>query len=577
MPRRLARKKPGAHQRQITRVVIIGLGLWATFSWIWLLASFTSTPIQDRPLLGSELPDALRTSSVSGVLSVRNVTRVTADVTDLYPGSTLKTAPQSQLQMMQDVPKSHSKQGDAVGGMNALQDVPKSHSKVVDRRMLESNRKRQQLPPERMHAKDVDAKANVFTFPLIANSGTHHVTMYIGSPPQKQILIVDTGSRLTAFPCKPQCSNCRKHVSEQFVLGSSTTHHINTCAECKLTQAEFSLDAYLARDEKGGISGDGPSPPGLRGALKKEAHPQRNLFPNSCIQNQCAIEQHYTEGSSWTSFEVTDNVWLGSTDESISKKEHAKYSTPFSFGCQTQVTGLFEKQYADGIMGMSLYTHTLVNTWYRHEKILDESFSICLNGHGGSLTIGGTGSATNVNEAARRSHHLMPMQYTPFAKMSSWYYTVDVISVIVGDHVLPTQVLQHFNDFKGTIIDTGTTDTFINKRVAQPFKNAWEKQAGRTYSNKMTQYTYEQFKKIPSITLELKGGVKWEMKPRHYMELNSFKDANKPWQGALMFTNRVYLDEPHGVVLGSNAMMEKEVHFDITKRKLGVANAVCAY
>jgi len=93
----------------------------------------------------------------------------------------------------------------------------------------------------------------------------------------------------------------------------------------------------------------------------------------------------------------------------------------------------------------------------------------------------------------------------------------------------------------------------------------------------MTQYTYEQFVKIPSITLELTGGVKWEMKPRHYMEKNTYQDTNKRWQGSLMFTNRVYLDEPNGVVLGSNAMMEKEVHFDITNRKLGVANAVCAY
>lgn len=565
-PRRLARKKLGAHQHQITRVVVIGLGLWATFSWIWLLASFTSTPMQDRPLLGRELPE-LQTSEVSEVLRVRNVTRVTADATYLYPGSTLKATHQNQLPI--DDPKSHPNQGDAAGEMKS--------TKQVDRRIIDSNRQRQPLPPKQIHDNnDVEAKAKVFTFPLIANSGTHHATMYIGSPPQKQILIVDTGSRLTAFPCKPQCRNCMKHVSKQFVLDSSSTHHINTCAECKLTRAEFSLDAYLTRGEIGGNSGDGPSP-GLRGAGKKVTHPQRNLFPNSCIQSQCAIEQHYTEGSSWNAFEVTDNVWLGSTDESISKREHAKHSTPFSFGCQTQVTGLFEKQYADGIMGMSLYTHTLVNAWYRHKMIPQETFSICLNEHGGSLTIGGTGSATTINETAKRSHHLMPMQYTPFAKMRSWYYTVQVTSVTVGDHVLPTQVLQHFNDIRGTIIDTGTTDTFINKRVAQPFKKAWERIAGRSYSNKMTQYTYEQFVKIPSITLELTGGVKWEMKPRHYMEKNTFQDTNKRWQGSLMFTNRVYLDEPNGVVLGSNAMMEKEVHFDITNRKLGVANAVCAY
>jgi hypothetical protein len=54
-------------------------------------------------------------------------------------------------------------------------------------------------------------------------------------------------------------------------------------------------------------------------------------------------------------------------------------------------------------------------------------------------------------------------------------------------------------------------------------------------------------------------------------------DPNNQWEGTRGFISRVYVDEPHGVVLGSNAMMDKEVHFDIANRRLGVARATCSY
>ena len=42
----------------------------------------------------------------------------------------------------------------------------------------------------------------------------------------KMSLIVDTGSTLTAFPCKNYCTNCGNHLDEYFALDDSKTKEI---------------------------------------------------------------------------------------------------------------------------------------------------------------------------------------------------------------------------------------------------------------------------------------------------------------------------------------------------------------
>jgi hypothetical protein len=188
----------------------------------------------------------------------------------------------------------------------------------------------------------------------------------------------------------------------------------------------------------------------------------------TCKKEQCEIDQRYTEGSSWNAFEVKDNVWLGFADAAESNAQHATYSRPFVFGCQTSEEGLFKKQYADGIMGMSMYTQTLVGTWYKQGAIQHDSFSLCFNSKGGHVSLGGTASNYEQTQPhSSQAKHLMPMQFIPLARENTWYYTVHITSISVGEHVLPSEALHFLNDAKGTIVDSGTTDTFLSHKVAK--------------------------------------------------------------------------------------------------------------
>lgn len=95
------------------------------------------------------------------------------------------------------------------------------------------------------------------------------------------------------------------------------------------------------------------------------------------------------------------------------------------------------------------------------------------------------------------------------------------------------------------------------------------------YTNKAQQYTYEQFSKLPVVTFEFDGGAKWDVRPEAYMEAADEKAGGTPWTGKRGFTSRLYVDEPHGAVLGSNMLIGHEVFFDTANRRLGVATAEC--
>jgi hypothetical protein len=271
-------------------------------------------------------------------------------------------------------------------------------------------------------------------------------------------------------------------------------------------------------------------------------------------------------------------------------EQHNKFAAPFVFGCLVSEEGHFKLQYADGIMGLSMYTQTLVGEWFRHGSIAQNSFSLCLSREGGHISIGGTGLSHDrpSKQNGRPVYgkiNLSPMRFTPFAKLNVWYFSVTVTSISVGAVVLPNRILQFVNDHKGTIVDSGTTDTFISHKVEMEFAAAWEKVTGRSYNNRLQNYTHKEFNELPIILFELQGGVRWEINPVAYMEINSSPNWTEntklhdqdPWEGMREFSSRIYVDEPAGMVLGSNAMMDKEVYFDIANKMIGVGKSPCVY
>ncbi|VEU33798.1 unnamed protein product [Pseudo-nitzschia multistriata] len=427
------------------------------------------------------------------------------------------------------------------------------------------------------------------TIPLHAHSGTWHVHVYVGSPPQRQTLIVDTGSKAMAFPCKT-CETCTEccgsHASPYFDPFQSTTHRITKCGDCllegisKCPLYSFGLDSSLQ-----GAEGN---------------------------SNFCTFTQRYTEGSSWTATEVEDIVWLGSEDlvESV-EGFLPQLAIAYPFGCQTSSKGLFQKQYADGILGLSIHNTSIVTALYGEGLIPQNAFSLCFTHEGGVMSLGGT--------LDPKKYHFRPIVTTPLTRQQDHgYYSVEVIRLLVGrnggsdpsgeesivitDSETRPKLLRDMNAGKGCILDSGTTDSYFPSSLARVVRkavidyasssNLHDNDSGNGYnaenvdlfSNKWRHrmYTYAEFQALlPTVTVVLANNATVDILPLHYMErvpIDSKTGWVVPWKGSRELANRLYFEESAGSVLGTNAFFGYDLLFDSTlpgRHRVGIAPADC--
>lgn len=431
--------------------------------------------------------------------------------------------------------------------------------------------------------------------PLFQSHNSYHVNIYIGSPPQRRLVIVDTGSRYLVFPCKP-CRNCGKqHFSnDYFDPNISSTDISNQCAN------QSGSDGRLyPKNKSARISTDTQQCTFQSSSRQQVCDPKTGM---------CQFMQKYAEGSSISGFEMEDIVWFGTDNEEESMKIHMQYAVPLSFGCQTVETGMIARQFADGIMGLIEYKgNAILDMMHDAGVIENRAFSLCLHKEGGLFSLGGTAllndnddqrtRTTTTTTSNTETRHLEAMQMEPILK-SSRYYAVHVEAVLLGNLEIATraEVANAFNsNKKGAVIDSGTTDSYLPKDLKDHFESAWINHTNRKYTNEIESYTQEAFQKLPNLTIVLKSGYKWEIEPRSYMEevrsngskvessssypINYASDWPAGLGGEsthLLFVNRLYWDEPSGGVFGSNAMLNHDILFDLENDTIGFAKANCS-
>lgn len=424
---------------------------------------------------------------------------------------------------------------------------------------------------------------------LFEGYGTHYVDLWCGSPPQRQTVIVDTGSGVTAFPCS-ECKDCgapNYHIDDLFSEQDSSTFKTSTCSNRS--------DCIMSR--------------------------------SNCRGDKCLIGMSYAEGSKWDAKEVVDRCYVGGPHETplivpddkaslegddMNPLHAADLAFDMTFGCQNVVTGLFKTQMADGIMGMSNQPSTYWSQMFEAGKMgSDKNFGLCFS-RPPLITKAGTEAGAMTLGGVDERLHLTPLVYTSnFNSGRSTFFSVKVRKMMLregkyGESAQSTDVNPHKGvtvldipestlNTGGVIVDSGTTDTYWNGAIAQAFKVIFKEMAGWEHDNQKHRLSDKEFAKLPTILLQLysdeatnghipdpfkapglagamdvdnKYDVILAIPPSHYMEYSPEGES---------YTSRFYPVERSGSVLGANAMMGHDVSFDVDNNRIGWAESKCDY
>eukprot|EP00918_Siedleckia_nematoides_P079199 GHVU01173461.1.p1 GENE.GHVU01173461.1~~GHVU01173461.1.p1 ORF type:complete len:235 (+),score=28.68 GHVU01173461.1:67-771(+) len=122
----------------------------------------------------------------------------------------------------------------------------------------------------------------------------YFVDILVGNPPQRQSVILDSGSSLLGFPCKG-CTHCGNHIDAPFNFSASTTARWLDCHD-------------------------------------------KECFSGCGTENHCRYSQGYSEGSSIAGHYFIDSVALG---------DFPRHNKPVEYkhiGCHNRETKLFTTQ-----------------------------------------------------------------------------------------------------------------------------------------------------------------------------------------------------------------------------------------
>lgn len=421
--------------------------------------------------------------------------------------------------------------------------------------------------------------------PLSQGYGTHYVHLWVGSPvPQRQTTIVDTGSHFTAFPCKG-CSRCGQHhhTDLYFDPARSDSFEISSCPSQCYETTTCSSSVTTTKDKK----------------------------ETSATKRRCQFTQSYTEGSSWEAYQARDVLYLGGSNILEGANPlNRQYSLKFMFGCLQKETGLFVTQLADGIMGLSAHELTLPKQLYNQGKLEYNMFAMCFRkelgtskGQGvtaGSMTLGGVASSLDTS----------PMLYAQNTQSYGWYTvyvqqmyvsksggnkfvfdtpesTKDIVKVPIDPSIV--------NSGKGVIVDSGTTDTYLNANALPAFLKVWKEVTGMRYTHGPIYLKRSQLERLPTILIQCRVaqnhleylenrkpvlGEAGLLDPLHSRDVLLAIPASHYMEYSptiKLYTSRLYFSETRGGVLGANALQGHNVLFDWHHQRIGFSQSSCAY
>jgi Eukaryotic aspartyl protease len=464
--------------------------------------------------------------------------------------------------------------------------------------------------------------------PLYQGSGTHYVDLWVGcgDSPQRQTLIVDTGSSITAFPCANECIKIKQEQQQQETINQCDPYqrHFGTPYR-EDTSPCFRYVACQAHHECTTL----PSPTATNVCSNNDT---TTATTTETVGGQCRLSSAYLDGSTWAAVEAMDTVYTGGSHETPVAASSRENTFDLRFACQTSVTGLFQVFFEDGIMGMDRTKSSYWNQYFDHVNVKNDKqknqqhqqkqqqrqFALCLHknpnkdrtGSGaGAMILGGTDPRL----------HATPMAYAQLVNHDQYFVVwLEKIHLRLngGTHLLADEY--GHNDVRyqtvnalpielnsaNVIIDSGTTATFFSQSLAIPFQQAYRALTGTEFDTSERAMTLDELNAMPTILFQLSpakihqqqnnhktashykheepGVVAGRLDPDHadailvalpphrYMR---YIEKHQTYAPEIQFTE----NRGRNQILGAYFMDGKMIHFDVDNRRIGFAESTCNY
>ncbi len=409
-------------------------------------------------------------------------------------------------------------------------------------------------------------------------------------------MIVDTGSADTAFPCYG-CEQCgaavphsqnphpehHNHIDSVYRQNESSCFRYLLCSETEPCPDE----SVCWRDNQDPIPLDFP---------ESSLHPP---FLNVSLADRvCHMGMAYMEGSSWIALQSIDRAYTGGSHFSVDSTEQNKASFFLTFGCQTQVEGLFATQLADGIMGMMKSPRSYWWQLYNAGIIPEQQFSLCFTTNP-NITYAGTDAGAMVLGGADPRLHTTPMVFAEMVDDDSSDSAMEIVlenihlRMHAGESIVPTQPTDWYTlGQAGTkirgVVDSGATSTHLTNEFFEPFRDAFLKLTGLEYDTQKA-YSFDHHEQmitsLPTVLFQFQASAHNDADPSFdglWNNGNSILVALPPSTYMKYYPNedaysaKIFFRD-FGLSFGANLLSGKDVLFDVEHQRIGFAESSCDY
>ncbi|KAL2519140.1 Eukaryotic aspartyl protease family protein [Abeliophyllum distichum] len=369
-----------------------------------------------------------------------------------------------------------------------------------------------------------------------SGSGQYLVSLHLGTPPQRLLLVADTGSDLTWVTC----SACRRHCPSRatFFPRHSTTFSPYHCfdSSCKLVP-----------------------------------HPKKH-FPcnHTRLHSTCRYEYSYSDGSVTSGFFSHETTAFNSSSGKLVQFQH------LSFGCGFKNSGRSVSgpsfNGANGVMGLGRGPISFSSQLGRQ---FGHTFSYCLMDYTLSppptsyLLIGGA----QYGGAHKLSYTTLLIN--PF---SPTFYYIGIENVFINNvklHISPSVWAIDELGNGGTVVDSGTTLTFLTEPAYRIILAMVDRLVKLPKSVDPTlgfdlcfNVSSELTPNLPRLSFKLRGGSVYAPPPRNY-----FIDAA---DGVKCLALQPVAPSSGFSVIGNLMQQGYTFEFDKDRKRLGFSRSGCS-